>query len=52
MTRMFDGFQTSAHAEEAERRWGGTDEYAESVRRTRDHDEETWRRIRAEADLA
>jgi hypothetical protein len=50
MTTMFDGFQDPAHAEEAERRWGGTGEYAESTRRTRGYDAGTWRAIRAEAD--
>jgi DNA-binding transcriptional MerR regulator len=50
MASMFDGFQEPAHAEEAERRWGGTEEYAESVRRTRGYDAATWRTIRAEAD--
>jgi DNA-binding transcriptional MerR regulator len=50
MSSMFDGFQEAAHAEEAERRWGGTEEYSESVRRTRGYDADTWRTIRAEAD--
>jgi hypothetical protein len=43
MTTMFDGFQDPAHAEEAERRWGDAEEYAESARRIRGGGRETRR---------
>jgi hypothetical protein len=45
-----DGLRQAPYGEEAERRWGGTTEYAESARRTRGYDAGTWARIRAEAD--
>jgi hypothetical protein len=45
---MFDGFDP--YAEEAERRWGQTDEYAESRRRTCGYGKADWERIRQEAD--
>jgi len=37
------------HAEEAERRWGGTPEFTESQRRTAAYEKDDWERIRAEA---
>jgi DNA-binding transcriptional MerR regulator len=37
-------------ANEAERRWGGTDEYRESQRRAASYSKEDWQRIKAEAD--
>lgn len=46
---LFDGFQPADHEEEARERWGGTEEYAESVRRTRRYRAEDWKAIRAEA---
>ncbi len=47
---MFDGFDPIEHAEEAENRWGGTDAYAESARRTKDYGEAEWRAIKKELD--
>ena len=38
------------HTEEAERRWGGTDAYRESARRTAHYTKDDWRRARAESD--
>jgi DNA-binding transcriptional MerR regulator len=37
-------------ADEAERRWGGTDAYAESQRRASAYGKEDWQRIKAETD--
>ncbi|MCR8675306.1 MerR family transcriptional regulator [Micrococcus sp. HG099] len=43
----FDGYQA-----EAERRWGATDAWAESARRTKRHTKADWERIKAEQDEA
>jgi DNA-binding transcriptional MerR regulator len=45
---VFGDFDPDAHAEEAERRWGGTDAYRESNRRAAQHSKEDWLRIKAE----
>jgi DNA-binding transcriptional MerR regulator len=45
---LFDGLPGGEYAEEAEERWGHTDEWAESRRRTRDHSPEDWQRIQEE----
>ena len=37
------------HAAEAEERWGGTEEYRESMRRTRAYGKADWKRIQEEA---
>jgi DNA-binding transcriptional MerR regulator len=47
---MFDGFDPSQHDEEVRARWGATESYAESARRTARYTQEDWVRIRAEAD--
>lgn len=47
-TQIFAGFDPSAHEAEAEQRWGGTDFYRESARRTKGYTEEDWRRFAAE----
>jgi len=47
---IFDGFDPAEHAEEAKKRWGDTDTYAESARRTKDYGEAEWRAIRGELD--
>ena len=39
-----------AHQAEAEERWGDTDEYRESSRRTASYSDEQWKKIRAELD--
>lgn len=39
-----------AHQAEAEERWGQTDEYRESSRRTASYSDEQWKKIRAELD--
>ncbi len=50
LAELFDGFDPAAYAQEAEDRWGHTDAYAESQRRTSAYSEEDWIRIKAEAD--
>ncbi|MFF6997839.1 MerR family transcriptional regulator [Streptomyces sp. NPDC008313] len=47
---VFGGKDPEEHAEEAERRWGGTQEYAESQRRAARYTKEDWKRIQAEVD--
>ena len=51
--RMFDGFDEfdpSKYEEEARERWGETESYRESARRTRRYTPEDWARIRGEMD--
>lgn len=47
---MFDDFDPEAHAAEAEQRWGETDAYKESMRRTKRYTDADWAEIKAEAD--
>ena len=47
---VFGDFDPDEHTEEAERRWGGTDAYRESARRTASYTKEDWQRIQAAAD--
>ena len=52
-TKMFEGledFDHERHEDEARERWGGTDAYRESMRRTRRYTKEDWTRIKAEAE--
>jgi DNA-binding transcriptional MerR regulator len=52
-TELFDGFgefDHARHAEEAEARWGDTEAYRESSRRTKRYGKEDWAAIQAEAD--
>lgn len=48
MKRMFDGFDPSRHQAEAERRWGATDAYKESAKRTKRYTAADWEAIKAE----
>ncbi|MEV6967710.1 MerR family transcriptional regulator [Hamadaea sp. NPDC051192] len=49
---VFGDFDPDQYAAEAEQRWGGTDAYAESARRTQRYTKEDWLRIQQEtADL-
>ena len=55
-TTMFDAFDERAleehrtkYADEAEQRWGTTDAYVESQRRTSKYTKEDWKRIQQEA---
>jgi len=47
---VFDGDDPSQHAAEARERWGQTDAYAESHRRTSGYGKADWQRMRAEQD--
>jgi len=46
----FDGFQPEEHAAEAKERWGHTDAYKESARRTAQYGPAEWETIKAEAE--
>ncbi|MCK8437830.1 MerR family transcriptional regulator [Streptomyces sp. D2-8] len=46
---VFGGKDPEQYADEVEARWGDTDEYAESQRRTASYTKEDWKRIQAEA---
>lgn len=45
---MFDGFDQGAYAEEARQRWGHTEEYRESARRTARYTKADWQAIQQE----
>uniref|UniRef100_UPI00331722C3 MerR family transcriptional regulator n=1 Tax=Micromonospora sp. NPDC126480 TaxID=3155312 RepID=UPI00331722C3 len=45
---VFGDFDPDEHAEEAERRWGGTEAYRESTRRTAGYTKDDWLRNKAE----
>lgn len=47
--QLFDGFDPAAHDAEVKQRWGETDAYKESAKRTRSYGEAQWREIKAEA---
>jgi DNA-binding transcriptional MerR regulator len=49
-TTMFEGFDPSEYEEEVRERWGDTEAYRESARRTAQYGEAEWEEIRAEAD--
>ncbi|MCC6625207.1 MAG: MerR family transcriptional regulator [Deltaproteobacteria bacterium] len=49
---MFEGFDPAAYEAEAEARWGDTDAWAESRRRTRGYTQEDWARAEAEGQAA
>ncbi|MCX3291279.1 MerR family transcriptional regulator [Streptomyces sp. NEAU-H22] len=46
---VFGGKDPEQYAAEVEERWGDTDEYADSQRRTASYTKEDWKRIQAEA---
>ncbi|MFH9585577.1 MerR family transcriptional regulator [Streptomyces luteogriseus] len=46
---VFGGKDPEQYAEEVKERWGDTDEYADSQRRTASYTKEDWKRIQAEA---
>lgn len=50
MFEAFGDFDPKEYEKEAEERWGGTDAYAESQRRTKRYTKQDWIEIRAEAD--
>jgi DNA-binding transcriptional MerR regulator len=45
---LFDGFDPKAYEQEAKERWGNTDAYRESQRRTKGYTKQDWERYRAE----
>ncbi|NLU80045.1 MerR family transcriptional regulator [Micromonospora sp. HNM0581] len=47
---VFGDFDPDAYAEEAEQRWGGTEAYRESNRRTSSYSKQDWQRFRAETE--
>lgn len=47
---VFGDFDPDEHAGEARERWGGTDAYEQSRRRTASYGKEEWLRIKGEAD--
>src|SRR5438309_651814 len=47
---MFDGFDPAEYEDEVRERWGDTDAYRESARRTASYGEAEWREIRSEWD--
>jgi DNA-binding transcriptional MerR regulator len=50
MFEVFGDFNPKDYEEEARQRWGNTDAYAESARRTKGYTKDDWKRMRAEAD--
>lgn len=50
MASIFEGFDPSKYEAEAKARWGHTDAYKESAKRTKDYDADDWRRIKDEQD--
>jgi DNA-binding transcriptional MerR regulator len=49
VTTMFEGFDSSEYEDEARERWGDTEAYQESARRTREYGEAEWNEIRRES---
>jgi DNA-binding transcriptional MerR regulator len=47
---VFGDFDPAEHEAEAEARWGETEAYKESARRTRGYTKDDWRRFKAESD--
>jgi DNA-binding transcriptional MerR regulator len=47
---MFEGFDHAQYEAEAEQRWGATDAYKESARRTKSYGKAEWEQIRRDAD--
>lgn len=45
---LFDGFDPATHEHEAHKRWGDTDAYRESARRTAAYGEDEWEQMRDE----
>jgi DNA-binding transcriptional MerR regulator len=48
LKQIFDGFDPSKYEVEAEQRWGNTDAFAESKRRTQRYTKDDWQRLAAE----
>ncbi|MGI9609307.1 MAG: TipAS antibiotic-recognition domain-containing protein, partial [Acidimicrobiia bacterium] len=50
MQKVFGDFDPSEYADEAEQRWGDSDAYRESARRTASYTKDDWTDIVREAD--
>jgi MerR family transcriptional regulator, thiopeptide resistance regulator len=50
MFEVFGDFDTSEHEQEARERWGGTETYEESTRRTQRYTKDDWSRFKSESD--
>ena len=50
MFEVFGDFDPAEHEAEAEARWGETEAYKESARRTRRYTKDDWKRFKAESD--
>jgi DNA-binding transcriptional MerR regulator len=48
MEKLFDGFDPSKYEDEARERWGNTDAYKESMKRTKRYTADDWKKIKAE----
>jgi MerR family transcriptional regulator, thiopeptide resistance regulator len=48
MKEIFDGFDPSKYEEEVQQRWGNTDAYQESKKRTKRYTQEDWKKLAAE----
>src|SRR5262245_1043905 len=48
MKEIFDGFDPAKYEDEAKERWGNTDAYKESAKRTKRYTKEDWLKIKAE----
>ena len=48
MTKIFDGFDPAKYEEEAKQRWGNTDAYKESMKRTKRYTKQDWETMKAE----
>lgn len=48
VTKMFDGFDHSQHEDEVKARWGTTEAYAESARRTKSYGKAEWEQIKTD----
>ncbi len=49
ITPLFDGFDPAAHDEEVAARWGDTDAYRESARRTKGYGKAEWAQLKQES---
>ena len=50
LAAIFDGFDPATYEVEAAQRWGDTEAFAESQRRTKDYSPQEWDAIKAESD--
>ena len=51
MFEVFGDFHPAEHEEEAKARWGDTDAFAESAKRTATHNKDDWKRMGEEAEV-